>query len=159
MEMKAQELGVIGNGARPPEPSREPKRVKRTAVNILVPVCCVAPCKGTVQARLPLHSTALGAPVRPASSRADLCRCPRLNDCSHDRQPPKSTTDRADPDAFDQSYEIIKKYPEIAVKETTDYLLLVGNDLVRAGVGLAGVFGTRRPTSPACLPASRTQPC
>jgi hypothetical protein len=38
-----------------------------------------------------------------------------------------------EPDCFDQSYEIIKKYPEVAVKETTDYLLLVGNDLAKRG--------------------------
>jgi len=36
-------------------------------------------------------------------------------------------------DCFDKSWEIIKQYPEVAVKETTDYLLLVGNDLAKKG--------------------------
>mmetsp|Transcript_6365 Transcript_6365/g.17228 ORF Transcript_6365/g.17228 Transcript_6365/m.17228 type:complete len:341 (+) Transcript_6365:50-1072(+) len=38
-----------------------------------------------------------------------------------------------DEDCFETSWEVIKKYPEIAVKETTDYLLLVGNDLAKKG--------------------------
>lgn len=36
-----------------------------------------------------------------------------------------------DEDCFERSYTVIQKFPEIVVKESTDYLLLVGNDLVR----------------------------